>query len=107
MCKTKVLFYSTFSRHGKAQASLALLIWLNENVPFHGTFSRHGRTRTSSLLLIWLNENVGISKAVWSQLHANAFVLSGLDYNFILDMVGFVHLHASMLIEAKTAYSHD
>ena len=26
-----VLFHSTFSRHGKAQASLALLIWLNEN----------------------------------------------------------------------------
>ena len=30
-----VLFHSTFSRHGKAQASLALPIWLNENVPFH------------------------------------------------------------------------
>jgi hypothetical protein len=27
-----LLFHSTFSRHGKAQASLALLIWLNENV---------------------------------------------------------------------------
>lgn len=25
----------------------------------------------------------------------------------LLDMVGFVHLHASMLIEAKTTYSHD
>ena len=25
-------FHSTFSRHGKAKASLALLIWLNENV---------------------------------------------------------------------------
>ena len=33
--KIKVLFHSTFSRHGKAQASLALLIWLNENVPNH------------------------------------------------------------------------
>ena len=27
-----VPFHGTFSRHGKAQASLALLIWLNENV---------------------------------------------------------------------------
>ena len=35
MKKIKVLFHSTFSRHGKAQASLALLIWLNENVPNH------------------------------------------------------------------------
>ena len=26
-----VPFQGTFSRHGKAQASLALLIWLNEN----------------------------------------------------------------------------
>ena len=25
-------FHPSFSRHGKAQASLALLIWLNENV---------------------------------------------------------------------------
>ena len=35
--KTGYFFYSlgfhpSFSRHGKAQASLALLIWLNENV---------------------------------------------------------------------------
>ena len=29
-------FHGTFSRHGKAQASLALLIWLNENAPFKG-----------------------------------------------------------------------
>ena len=86
---------------------MIVFIGLNEKVPFDGTFSRHGRTRTSSLLLIWLYENVGISKAVWSQLHANAFVLSGLDYNFILDLVGLVHLHASMLIEAKTTYGHD
>ena len=27
-------FHPSFSRHGKAQASLALLIWLNENVLF-------------------------------------------------------------------------
>ena len=51
------LFHSTFSRHGKAQASLALLIWLNENVPFQGTFSRHGKSQASLALLIWLNEN--------------------------------------------------
>ena len=55
---SNVLFHSTFSRHGKAQASLALLIWLNENVPFHGTFSRHGKAQASLALLIWLNENV-------------------------------------------------
>ena len=36
-----------------------------------------------------------------------SFVLSGLDYCFIPDMVGFVHLHDSMLIEAKTTYSND
>ena len=28
----------TFSRHGKAQTSLALLIWLNENVHIHAPF---------------------------------------------------------------------
>ncbi len=55
---SNVPFHSTFSRHGKAQASLALLIWLNENVPFHGTFSRHGKAQASLALLIWLNENV-------------------------------------------------
>jgi len=27
-----VAFHATFSRHAKAQASLALVIWLNENV---------------------------------------------------------------------------
>ena len=32
--KLFVPFHGTFSRHGKAQASLALLIWLNENVVF-------------------------------------------------------------------------
>ena len=55
---SNVLFYSMFSRHGKAQASLALLIWLNENVPFHSMFSRHGKAQASLALLIWLNENV-------------------------------------------------
>ena len=33
-----VPFHGTFSRHGKAQASLALLIWLNENVQLNGAF---------------------------------------------------------------------
>ena len=28
-----VELHSTFSRHAKAQASLAVVIWLNENVP--------------------------------------------------------------------------
>ena len=53
-----VPFHGTFSRHGKVQASLALLIWLNENVLFHSTFSRHGKAQASLALLIWLNENV-------------------------------------------------
>ena len=53
-----LLFHGTFSLHGKAQASLALLIWLNENLPFHGMFSRHGKAQASLALLIWLNENV-------------------------------------------------
>jgi len=56
--KLFVPFHGTFSRHGKAQASLALLIWLNENVLFHSTFSRHGKAQASLALLIWLNENV-------------------------------------------------
>ena len=30
--------YGTFSRHDKAQASMALLIWLNENVLFISEF---------------------------------------------------------------------
>ena len=42
----------------KLKQSLALFIWLNENVPFHGTFSRHGKAQASLALLIWLNENV-------------------------------------------------
>ncbi len=32
-------FHPSFSRHGKAQASLALLIWLNENVLIFLVFS--------------------------------------------------------------------
>ncbi|MCI7283436.1 MAG: hypothetical protein MR533_02285 [Prevotella sp.] len=52
-----VPFQGTFSRHGKAQASLALLICLNENVLFHSTFSRHDKAQASLALLIWLNEN--------------------------------------------------
>ena len=51
-------FHPTFSRHGIVQASLTLLIWLNENVGFHPTFSRHGIAQASLALLIWLNENV-------------------------------------------------
>ena len=32
--------------------------WLNIFLPFHGTFSRHGKAKASLALLIWLNENV-------------------------------------------------
>ena len=55
----KLSSYScTFSRHGRAETSFTLLIWLNENVGFHPAFSRHGRVETSFTLLIWLDENV-------------------------------------------------
>ena len=36
--KTFVCFQQSFSRHGIARASAALLIWLNENVHFHAPF---------------------------------------------------------------------
>jgi len=32
------LYSCTFSRHAKAQTSLALVIWLNENVHIHAPF---------------------------------------------------------------------
>ena len=57
-----VPFQGTFSRHGKAQASLALLIWLNENVLFHSTFSRHGKAQASLAQPICLNEKVPFHK---------------------------------------------
>ena len=60
-----LLFHSTFSRHGKAQASLALLIWLNENVPFHGTFSRHGKAQASLAQPICLNEKVPLTSSLF------------------------------------------
>ena len=60
---------STFSRHGRAQASLALLIWLIEKVGPAPTFSRHGRAQASLALLIWLIEKVlqdiGIQNVSW------------------------------------------
>ena len=39
LMKTFVCFQQSFSRHGIARASAALLIWLNENVPGKGSFS--------------------------------------------------------------------
>ena len=33
-CNEKVEFYSTFSRHGRIEASFILLIWFIENVHF-------------------------------------------------------------------------
>ena len=58
---SKVELYSTFSRHGRVDASITMLIWLNEKVELYSTFSRHGRVDASITLLIWLNEKVGIS----------------------------------------------
>jgi hypothetical protein len=40
------------------KASLALLIRLIENVGFHPSFSRHGRARASLALLIWLTKTL-------------------------------------------------
>ena len=34
LLKTKMGFQPTFSRHAKTDASIALVIWLNENVDF-------------------------------------------------------------------------
>ena len=48
----------TFSRHGRVQASLALLIWLIEKVGPAPNFSRHGKVQASLALLIWLTEKV-------------------------------------------------
>ena len=40
-------------------ATCRRLLSMTNNVPFHGTFSRHGKAQASLALLIWLNENVG------------------------------------------------
>ena len=45
----KVPFHGTFSRHGKAQASLALLIWLNENVLKKATIFDYSTERKSTI----------------------------------------------------------
>ena len=45
----KVPFHGTFSRHGKAQASLALLIWLNENVLKKATIFNYSTERKSAI----------------------------------------------------------
>ena len=45
----KVPFHGTFSRHGKAQASLALLIWLNENVLKITTIFNYSTERKSAI----------------------------------------------------------
>ena len=42
-------FHGTFSRHGKAQASLALLIWLNENVLKKATIFNYSTERKSAI----------------------------------------------------------
>ena len=54
-----VRFQQSFSRHGKARASAALLIWLNENVEFLSSISRLGNS--SRLDCTRLNEMVGLS----------------------------------------------
>ena len=94
--KTFVCFQQSFSRHGIARASAALLIWLNENVHFHApflasairvnsialgltkwfvcfqlSFSRLGIARASAALLIWLNENVPLYASLNSAADGN------------------------------------
>ena len=54
-----VRFQQSFSRHGKARASAALLIWLSENVEFLSSSSRLGNS--SRLDCTRLNEMVGLS----------------------------------------------
>ena len=89
---SNVLFYSTFSRHGKAQASLALLIWLNENLLFHGTFSRHGKAQASLALLIWLNENLPFHGTFsrHGKAQASLALLTWLNENVLLGLLLFV-----------------
>lgn len=63
----------SFSRHAKTDASIALVIWLNENVPkmeptshdgnierlkLVGTFAKHHNHRESVPLLQWTDANL-------------------------------------------------
>ena len=56
-----------------------------ENVGFHPTFSRHGKVQASLTLLVWLNENVGLSEpyadmlasvVFWRELAAYALIFA-------------------------------
>ena len=44
-------------------------LFLSINVEFHSSFSRHGRIEASFTLLIWLNENVGLLTVLQVVLH--------------------------------------
>ena len=87
-----VLFHGTFSRHGKAQASLALLICLNENLLFHGTFPRHGKAQACLGLLIWLNENRPFHStfSLHGKAQASLALLIWLNENLLLVLLLFV-----------------
>ena len=51
--------YKKFKINGRTQTHFYTSLYeTNEKVGFHSTFSRHGRIEASFILLIWLNENV-------------------------------------------------
>ena len=54
----KVGFHPPFSRQGIADASIALLFWLNENVHIHARCLAIAESKRVSLCSSWLNETV-------------------------------------------------
>ena len=56
-CGAKVRIMSEMCKFFSLNLKKWILVVLS-NVPFHGTFSRHGKAQASLALLIWLNENV-------------------------------------------------
>ena len=72
------IFATTFSRHAKAQASLALVVWLIENVGFFATvvFSPQ---HTSKLVCVRLIENVGFFATVVLSRHRRRVEVGGTN----------------------------
>ena len=108
-----VPFHGTFSLHGKAQASLALLIWLNENV----ILSEHKFTRFIFIMrkpLIFFNSSFAcqdmrnLSFVLFHQVLQQAYaLLYGVAFLFaFVDFVACV-LHLLLGIgEAGAAPAH-
>ena len=66
-----------FIRPFLADASIALVIWFNENVGFHPSFSRHAIADASIALVIWLNENVGFIRPFLAQINCLTVFVQG------------------------------